>query len=339
MARVLHRLVAPVVAGGMTMSVVLYANAGAGQDEPDAPGAAQLAEPVPAATVGDIRVVNYNLCGAAAHCDNPGEILDRTGYLIDEVLDYDADIVMLTEVCYLQYAHIRDELAAEGYDYKWVAARPRVDSCTPPGGNTSELASQNLLRFGQVLLAKNSLTNREEIMLSQTNYGTATVSKALCADAGLAGFAQGAIRACVAHPRSGRTGPAARARWEQLTTWAAEVDRYLYGNDQLVILGGDFNAEPGDPEMDPFYALDGIGEFVEIDMTNPDGFTQDCVNQQATECRSGVRTFDHPTEGPKKIDYVFFSADHVLDLEAEVLPVGPNSDHYLLRGRAEVSVG
>jgi hypothetical protein len=34
MDRVLRRLVAPMVAGGMTMSVVMYANAGAGHDEP-----------------------------------------------------------------------------------------------------------------------------------------------------------------------------------------------------------------------------------------------------------------------------------------------------------------
>nr|WP_246210817.1 endonuclease/exonuclease/phosphatase family protein [Phytoactinopolyspora alkaliphila] len=290
------------------------------------------------AATAQVKVITYNLCGAASHCANPGEIVNRTGYLIDEVLAYDADVVMLTEVCYLQYAHIRDQLVAKGYDHKWAASRPQVANCTPPGGNTADLAAQNALRFGNVILAKSSLTNREEIRLTETNYGTAAISKALCADAGIPGLGQGKVRACVAHPRAGKTGPAARARWDELTAWAAEVDRYLHGNDQLVILGGDFNAEPGDRELDPFYALDGIGEFIELDMTDSAAFTPGCTSQQATRCRSGAPTFIHPTDGPKKLDYIFFSSSHVNDFGAGVRPIGPNSDHHLFRGWANVTV-
>jgi endonuclease/exonuclease/phosphatase family metal-dependent hydrolase len=285
----------------------------------------------------EVRAITYNLCGAAAHCDNPGEIDDRTGYLIDEVLLYDADVVTLTEVCYLQYTHIRDELAAHGYQAAWKAIRPEIASCTPPGGNTEQLAAANKLRFGMVTLAKGTLANREEITLTPTNYGTSAVSKALCHDLNISGFAAGEIRGCVAHLRSGADGAAARARWAQSATWAAELDRYLLGNDQVVILGGDLNAEPADPELSPLYALEGVGAFAEVGMTDSAHFTAGCIDQQATECRSGEPTFDHPVTGPKKIDYIFFSADHADALNDVVRPGGPNSDHDLLRGSASIT--
>ncbi|WP_129663808.1 endonuclease/exonuclease/phosphatase family protein [Phytoactinopolyspora endophytica] len=291
-----------------------------------------------AAGMATVKVITYNLCGAAAHCDNPGEILDRTGYVIDEVLAYDADVVLLTEVCYLQYAHMRDELADNGYSPGWVAAYGRVNNCTPPGGNTETLASENKLRFGQVMFAKNSLTAREDIPLSATNYGVNAIIKAMCYDLDVGGLGQGTARACVAQTRSGASGPGARARWEQNATLAAEVDRYLLGNDQAVILGGDFNAEPADDEIDMFYELDGIGAFVEADMTDADHFSNECLSQQLSHCRSGAPTYGTGTATPKKIDYIFFSADHASNLDAEVRPIGPNSDHHLLRGSATISL-
>jgi endonuclease/exonuclease/phosphatase family metal-dependent hydrolase len=283
-------------------------------------------------------VITYNLCGAAAHCDNPGEILNRTGYVLDEVLAFDADVVLLTEVCYMQYEHMRDELAAEGYSPGWVAAYGRIDNCTPPGGNTEALASQNRLRFGQVMFAKNTMTAREDVLLSATNYGVSAIPKAMCYDLNVGGPGQGALRACVAHTRSGASGPGARARWEQNATLAAEADRYLLGNDQAVILGGDFNAEPHDHEIDMFYELDGLGEFVEADMTDAGHFTAECASQQANQCRSGEPTYGTGTATPKKLDYIFFSAEHASNVQATVRPIGPNSDHHLVRGSATITI-
>lgn len=319
------------------LPILLTANSSAlsaGEQSPTKGDVAEAATPLGSANV---KVVSYNLCGAK--CSIRGEIPDRTGYLMDEVLNFDADVVMLTEVCYLQYRHIRDELDTHGYDAAWVANRAKVDDCTPPGGDTEELAAQNLLRFGRVIVAKNALAGREEIILTPTNFGTRSVSKALCYDVNIAGLGQGAVRGCVGHLRPGATGPPARARWAQAATFAAEVDKYLFGsNQQAVILGGDFNAQPGDTELDVIYERDGVGAFVEADMTDSTFFTAECLNEQATHCRSGAPTFVHPTAGPKKIDYIFFSKDHASNLQGEIRPIGPNSDHHLLRGSATISV-
>jgi hypothetical protein len=301
------------------------------------PSAADVTNSALAFGTASIKAITYNLCGAAAHCDNPGEVLDRTGFVIDEVLAFDADVVLLTEVCYLQYAHMRDELAAEGYTPGWVAAYGRVDNCTPPGGDTETLASQGKLRFGQVMFAKNDLTAREDILLSDTNYGVNAIVKAMCYDLEVGNLDPGAVRACVSQTRSGASGPGARARWEQNATLAAEVDRYLLGNGQAMIIGGDFNAEPADDEVDMFYELNGIGEFVEADMTDTDHFTAECLSQQLSQCRAGAPTYNTGTANPKKLDYIFFSAEHASNVDAEVRPVGPNSDHHLLRGSATIT--
>jgi hypothetical protein len=189
------------------------------------------------------------------------------------------------------------------------------------------------------MFAKNAVTEREDILLSATNYGVNAIVKAMCYDLDVGGLGQGAVRACVAQTRSGASGPGARARWEQNATLAAEVDRYLSGNGQAVILGGDFNAEPADRELDMIYQMDGIGEFVEVDVTDAAHFTVDCVSQQVTQCRSGEPTYSTGSAGPKKLDYIFFSEEHADNLHAEVGLIGPNSDHHLLRGSATVTLG
>lgn len=96
----------------------------------------------------------------------------------------------------------------------------------------------------------------------------------------------------------------------------------------LVVVAGDFNARPGGPTLGQMYGTRGQGPFVEATSCRP----------RARGChRTGLATLDG---SDAKLDYVFFSANRLLDREPHALTVRPTaSDHHLLRGWGWVDLG
>jgi len=98
--------------------------------------------------------------------------------------------------------------------------------------------------------------------------------------------------------------------------------------DELVVVGGDFNAPPNKRALDYLYQFRGRGHFREA-LGRPDR-GRDC------RCKSQT-TFDG---GRTKIDYIFFSANRMTDTAARQLRVFRSlSDHHILSGWAYVDVG
>jgi endonuclease/exonuclease/phosphatase (EEP) superfamily protein YafD len=94
-----------------------------------------------------------------------------------------------------------------------------------------------------------------------------------------------------------------------------------------VVVGGDFNATPAQPEMDAKYALDGYGRFNE-------------ANQLALDARDGVWTVQSATGYRRKIDDVFFSQNRTPATAAGgASAVSTASDHRMLTAWASVRMG
>ena len=93
-----------------------------------------------------------------------------------------------------------------------------------------------------------------------------------------------------------------------------------------VIITGDFNAVPTSAEMGKMYSHSGgTGLFQEADESHS------CTSP-LTFCRGGEYTFSEI----KKIDYIFFSAQHFGGMEGDAKSRFPNpfTDHNTLQGSA-----
>lgn len=131
-------------------------------------------------------------------------------------------------------------------------------------------------------------------------------------------------RVCSVHLMSPKTRTQAKARTRQ----AREVHRITstwISQDDLVVLGGDFNSQPKRITLDYLYVLRGRGQFREI-TPPPAGALGDCRCTQVTA--DGGRT---------KIDYVFFSANRMTPDAYRTLTITrTQSDHHMLNGWAMV---
>jgi endonuclease/exonuclease/phosphatase family metal-dependent hydrolase len=283
---------------------------GAGADRPHRTQARAGAE---------VRVITHNICGPS--CDNDGRV-DAAAYTVEEIQRWDPHIVMLQEVCRQQFDWTAARLT--GYTVEYV---PMLDSHPGCGGQAT----------GQLLAVKGGAANKEVIDLGANDYDAdGKVYRALCLDATIAGLGTDKVKSCVLHIRAFHDANKQwnfRARWAQLGTLAAELDDDLLADDQVVILGGDFNARAHEHAMDPLYQLTQAGTpgtfgmFAEADQTDKTYFTGDCT----TACRTGGNTM-----ADRKYDFIFFSARHASGLSGGILDYG-GSDHKLYRGRAVIT--
>lgn len=134
-------------------------------------------------------------------------------------------------------------------------------------------------------------------------------------------------RACSVHLLNAARFPSRRgvqvAQGRDVRAWTSPWIR----RGDLVVVGGDFNASPGSPTLDPMYAGVGGGRFVEA---------TGCPRSVALCRRSRGTTFDG---GATKIDYIFFSANRVPREALHSVRVSRTpSDHHLLSGWAHVDV-
>ncbi|MEU6843306.1 endonuclease/exonuclease/phosphatase family protein [Streptomyces sp. NPDC046716] len=240
-----------------------------------------------------VRVVQYNLCGAAHACPwNSGRSGRGTSVarLVKETVAFKADVVTVNEVCLTQYAELKRQLSRARWpmDGTYASAQDNVPACGPTG------------RFGSAVLSRGNVPDgrqdyRRFVHSGGETYvnGGRTVSVRrglLCAHTRFGGKP---LTACTAHTYS-RAPEQLREIRDWTDTFPSKVP---------VVLAGDLNLPPDAPALRCL-----ITRFTEAD-----------------HAKAG------PTADGRKIDYLFARSDHVRSSGAETVKY-PESDHSLMRG-------
>lgn len=281
-ARGRHRLGAWLSAGAVAVAALLTASSHAGTDD---------GGPAPAGRA-VLRVLQYNLCGAAAHCwwnagrSGPGTSVAR---LAEEAARLRPDLVTVNEICLTQYARLKDRLARAGWrmDGTYASSQDNVPACGRTGVFGSAVLSRGDVPDGRRDYLRFAHTGGE----TSTNGGrTVAVRRGLlCAHTVFHGHP---LIACTAHTN-------ARAP-EQLREIRDRLDAFPASTP--VVLAGDLNLPPEAPALS--YLRD---RFVE-----------------------GRTAPGEATAGGRTIDHAFASRRHFTVRSAGVRTY-PESDHALLR--------
>ncbi|MFE3450296.1 endonuclease/exonuclease/phosphatase family protein [Nonomuraea sp. NPDC059194] len=283
------------------------------------------------------RFISYNVCGAASQC--AGIYGNSTTAWRDQVVKamdhWDADLVMLQEVCYNQWTLLRDRLRnrsdGPAYDSVWAAALP----AGPSTAGCSRWGTDH--RFGLVIFAKGGV--------GTINNGSRTVHPLPEVDPN--NSVENRIMLCARASVTGRMVRACNTHIDYHTATAKiQVERVALltegfaGQGDPVVLAGDFNVKPKDDILDPLYDhTGGHGVFQEVDENDKDYFTGTECGQDQDRCRSGEATAEKgcsPKVGePGKIDYIFLSYYWFTSVRGDAAACTPGmSDHHLLRGAA-----
>ncbi|MFJ4620164.1 FG-GAP-like repeat-containing protein [Streptomyces sp. NPDC088812] len=273
------------------------------------PGPAH-ADEVDPATAPTVRSLTYNVCGAYSACQSDLDTATWTERMVEQIEAWDADAVMLQELCLGQWTALRDALP--GYSAVWTSP------ATAAG--CAKWSADGSTRFGLGVLVRTDAVERYVAHLTVPD--GAEPRSVLCAKGPVDGRP---TLVCTTH----------LAQYIQPDNGSAEalghIDGWALGTP--VLLGGDFNAAPDYPALDPVRAgLPGTGRFAEVDENDRDWFTDACLTAGSGECRSGEPTVDI-SGTPKKFDHVFVTAGDFYGVRGSVVDPGL-SDHRLLRGAA-----
>ncbi|MFH9722166.1 FG-GAP-like repeat-containing protein [Streptomyces sp. NPDC017254] len=279
---------------------------------------AAAADTVDPVTAPPVRTLTYNVCGQSSACRSALELPDWTAKVRDQVLDWDADAVMLQELCFGQWDALRTALAGHGYTPVWTSTKPATSGCAH--WSTTDTG------FGQGLFVKAPAVQKYTAQLTVPTGEEAR--SVLCARAPVDGRT---TLLCTTHlAQYIRPDNGASQVMAHIDTWAAGIP---------VILGGDLNAGPGatyDATLDPIRnGTPGTGPFAEADENDRDHFTAACLEADVATCHSGAPT----TAEGMKFDHVFLSSRDFHTVRADAIepePLGtpPLSDHKLLRAAA-----
>ncbi len=281
-----------------------------------------------------VRAISYNVCGgyvgsgdpvAKDGCRSNLGLDDWSRTLTASVTEWDPDAVMLQELCKGQL----DALGARlpGYRTLWLETRAAHYGCGKWRWNGAPEADAP---FGVGMLVRGSPTQTFSRLLPAIDPSHETRGL-LCANAPVDGRA---TLVCAAHVDGDLKDEGAPAVVTAVRTWAQGAP---------VILGGDFNADPQDPNLSQYYiAQGGNGEFVEADQSDRSYFVPNCNG--LTSCRSGAMTAGRRAAPPsnglttatRKFDYLFAGAASFDPAVADTVDVQMNgtslSDHLMYRG-------
>ncbi|MHB9758180.1 endonuclease/exonuclease/phosphatase family protein [Streptomyces sp. BYX5S] len=240
-----------------------------------------------------VRIIQYNLCGAAAHCtwnagrSGAGTSIDR---LVRSAARYRPALITVNEICLTQYAQLKRRLARAGWamDGTYASSQDNVPACGSSG------------RFGSAVLSRGDVPDGRQDYRRFRHTGGETYTNAgrtvpvrrglLCAHTKAHGKR---VTACTAHTYS-----RAPEQLREIRDWTSAFPRSV-----PVVLGGDLNLPPQAPALS--WLTSG---FVEAD-----------------------RADDEPTADGRKIDYLFAGRRHVRSCAADAVKYR-ESDHAMLKG-------
>ncbi|MFI1249956.1 endonuclease/exonuclease/phosphatase family protein [Streptomyces anulatus] len=289
--RVVRVAVAVLVAAAALVLVTLVRK---GPDKPPAPA--------------EVRVLHYNLCGAAAACpwnsggSGPGTSVER---VVKEAAALQPDLITLNEICATQYKALVAQLKDAGRRMygTYASSQDNVPNCGPTG------------EFGTAVLSRGTIEPEGPDYRPFTRTGDETYTNAgrtvpvrrglLCAPTRFAGKP---LLACTAHTN-------AKAP-EQLREIRDRLAEGSVARETPVLFAGDLNLQPNEPALGYLYAHgsgddESAGRFLEGDETDRKWFSQGstggvvCTGSEPKRCRNG-----EPTADDRKIDYVFADTRH-----------------------------
>lgn len=286
-----------------------------------------------------LRVMQYNICGAAAGCPgNAGRSGAGTSVAraVSEAVHYRPDILTVNEICRSQYRELKKSLARAGWamDGTYASAQDNVPNC----GRDR--------RFGSAVLSRAPVPDDVHEYHAFTDTGgetytnggrTVTVRRGLlCAETSFRGRP---LKACTAHAYAKASG-----QIREIRDWTADPAFFPAGVP--VVIAGDLNLQPNSPALAQLYGTarsrpestdpgpagaDGTtgsaGPFLEGDerdirwfrATSTGGVV--CRAAETAWCRNGA-----PTAAGRKIDYVFADSRD-FDAPTEETRTFPESDH------------
>lgn len=287
------------------------------------------AAPVAAATPEGTYVVwTWNVAGWKIHHGATSDGLVTT--VTDSIRNRGAHLVALNELCLSQYEAIRTELRDSGWPQD--------------GENFShfEQLSERGCRgepFGLALFSRSPLGPAESFPLSPD--GSVEERQLLCAPL----RERPHLRFCTTHiTPSGKRFKGQTLIETQLNDVLDQLETFESGGD-TVIIAGDFNVQPNDPRLDPWYSFDldtpnnsnNMGDYRELDDTDPrcPGYGESTMadGNSGGACHQG-----------RKIDMIFVRENHIVGhYEAEAVSPGNRcrglcSDHKILVGMVAVTV-
>jgi endonuclease/exonuclease/phosphatase family metal-dependent hydrolase len=222
-----------------------------------------------------VKAMSFNVCGAVCR---GGEITTTAAFAANKATSTGASVAFLQELCYSQYKRIQKLVAKKGYS--------TVYTSTTNSRTCDNHDKRYGTGFGMAILVKGRVSGRTVLRLPVTpGHEGRAVLGATARIGGRSTFV------AVVHNSPSAAGGLDR----QLKVLASFLNAKAA---RPTIVGGDFNAMPGNPGMGRFYspAAGGTGRFTELDET-----------RRGKPARSGMATF---RGGNRKIDYIFVSRAH-----------------------------
>jgi len=260
-----------------------------------------------------VRAITWNVCGAACAYGDPQPLATQAARAVRA---WNADILLLQEICVNQVAAIRSALP----DYEGTfKSQLRTSRCEGTG------------KHGIAIFVRGGSSNERWTNIGGTEGLTGPEYFLLAVDGRTAGgrtytaaTAHLRVRCDAEYDYEDCAPITNRARIEQSEVIVDELE-WLVHAGVPVILGGDFNMLPASAPMSMFYgrAAGGYGVFAEAD---------------GTEAGAGGRGGESTACGKdQKIDYVFYSAAQFRNLDGDAAACATSnrvSDHRLLRATA-----
>lgn len=255
-----------------------------------------------------VSVMQYNICGYAC---NEEQVADRVA---ERILQHRPDYITLNEACREQVQAMNLMLRDRGVTYHWRFDQTRqIGTC----------------EFGNAVLWSGFRSGDNVIALGFEVGGEpsgADHRRILCAriDAGV----PPKLQLCTTHLSAGTSREVYVLRSAQIHNVASLVRAFSLEGYQ-VIVGGDFNQDPPDPQMNPMYPPQyrppGTGITTEVEARR--GL---CVEG------GGCPTEDQfkATVPGRKLDYVFLTSGFIPQRPPTVGEGYPPSDHDYLLGFA-----
>ncbi|MBW5483600.1 endonuclease/exonuclease/phosphatase family protein [Streptomyces bambusae] len=279
-----------------------------------------------------VKVVHWNICGAAQNCANRGATHAGTSVarLADEAQRRRPDLLSVNEICRAQYEELDLLLALKGW--RMAGAYAQMHDNVPACGGDSSYGLAVFSReplTGPVQFRPFTVTGDEEYeaqgRIEQVRRGM------LCVPTSARGRQ---LALCGAH--SG-TAPGQLA---EVHHWFA--DRAAFPPQLPVVFAGDLNQQPNEASLAGLYAHtrgekdlgEPDGRFIEADERDRDWFRQGgaggvrCDTKGVSRCRNGAPT---TVDDSRKIDYVFATEDHFTAPDGRTARF-PESDHLLYEG-------
>ncbi|BAL88284.1 putative endonuclease/exonuclease/phosphatase-family protein [Actinoplanes missouriensis 431] len=272
------------------------------------PATPNLADDVTPSNVPSVRVLSYNVCGSYSVCQYTGQFGTWLNTVETQVTTWNADVLMLQELCIEQWSQLRSRLAARGYVGIFASTVSAAPGC-PKWGSTDA-------RFGMGTFVRAPAVDR--FVANLTVPAGEEARAVLCARGPVGGRTTLICNTHVAAYMTPDNGMSQVLGY--VDAWAAGLP---------IILGGDVNARPGSTALQVARAgVAGTGGFAEVDETDRDQFTDECKKAMVDECASGEKTTT-----TVKIDHILVTTRDFHTVKAVVSDPGL-SDHRLLVGAA-----